>query len=129
MGSTVARLFILLSTFTAIACSSGQCRRDGSPIVNKEEAKTLTEQKFANEVVAIAKSDGSLQCGYKIGTTLDDMAQQLEGIEIISTEKKHDGLMRVQSCGAPTGMLNVYHIHRKNVRLAVQKGFKVIDQQ
>ena len=124
MGSTIVRSVIVL--FVAVGCTSGQCRRDGVPVKTKEQVQTLSEQELADEVVLIAKTDGSLQCGYKIGIKLDHMASELANIEILKTEKKHDGLMRIQSCGAPTGMMNVFHIHRKNVRKAVKLGYKVL---
>lgn len=110
-----------------VGCTTGQCRRDGSPVVDKEEVKTISEQDLANEVVIVSKSDGSLQCGYKIGVTIEAMAKELEGIQILKSEKRSDGLMRIQSCGAPTGMLNVYHIYRKDVKTALKLGYKVID--
>jgi hypothetical protein len=95
--------------------------------LENQEGKTLSEQDLANEVVLVSKSDGSLQCGYKIGVTMEAMAQELAGIEILKSEKRSDGLMRIQSCGAPTGMLNVYHIYRKDVKTALKLGYKVID--
>lgn len=119
--------WILLIAVAAVGCTTGQCRRDGSPVLENQEGKTLSEQDLANEVVLVSKSDGSLQCGYKIGVTMEAMAQELAGIEILKSEKRSDGLMRIQSCGAPTGMLNVYHIYRKDVKTALKLGYKVID--
>jgi hypothetical protein len=96
-------------------------------VVPKEEGKTLSEQEMANEVVLVSKSDGSLQCGYKIGVTIEAMSKELNNIQILKSEKRNDGLVRIQSCGAPTGMLNVYHIYRKDVKTALKLGYKVID--
>lgn len=119
---------ILLILFLGVAaCTSGQCKRDGTPVLTDEEKKTISEQELANEIILVGKSDQSLQCGYNIGMTMERMAQELNGIQILKTEKRHDGLMRIQSCGAPTGMMNVYSIYRKDVKKAVRMGYKVLD--
>ncbi len=110
-----------------VGCASGQCKRDGTPVQTDDEAKTISEQELANEIIVIGKSDQSLQCGYNIGMSLTQMAQELEGIQILKTEKRHDGLMRLQSCGAPTGMMNVYYVYRKDVKKTVRLGYKVLD--
>lgn len=111
-----------------MGCATGQCRRDGSPVIDKkDETKTLSEQSMANEVVTIAKSDGSLQCAYSVGLSIEDMAKELEGVQVIKADKKHDGLMRPASCGTPTGMMNVYQVYRKDVKKAVKLGYKVLD--
>ncbi len=124
------RLVLFVSTVMMIAgCSTGQCRRDGTPVVTDDSAKTISEEKFANEIIGIGKSDNSLQCGYNVGITLEVMAQELEGMSILKSEKKHDGLMRIQSCGAPTGMMNVYNIYRKDAKKAVKLGYKVLDSK
>ncbi len=117
----------LACIFLIAGCASGQCKRDGTPVVADEEAKTISEQELANEIIVIGKSDQSLQCGYNIGMTITQMAQELEGIQILRTEKRHDGLMRLQSCGSPTGMMNVYFIYRKDVKKSVRLGYKVLD--
>lgn len=127
MTSLLGRSIFWPGVLLIVACSSGQCRRDGSPIRATKTAQTLSEKKFESEVVHVAKEDGSLQCGYRIGVTLEDMSSELQPAEILRSEKKHDGLMRIQKCGAATGLLNVYHIRRKHVRDAVNKGFKVLD--
>ena len=120
-------LALLCCLFWLAGCASGQCKRDGTPVMADEEAKTISEQELANEIIVIGKSDQSLQCGYNIGMSLNQMAQELEGIQILRTEKRHDGLMRVQSCGSPTGMMNVFFIYRKDVKKAVRLGYKVLD--
>ena len=124
MIKVISMVLILLC---AGACTSGQCKRDGTPVLTDEEKKTISEQELANEIILVAKSDQSLQCGYNIGLTLERMAQELNSIQILKTEKRHDGLMRIQSCGTPTGMMNVYSIYRKDVKKAVRKGYKVLD--
>jgi len=121
------RLWVLLLLAVAAGCTSGQCRRDGTPLPSDQETKTISEQELANEIILISKSDNSLQCGYNIGIAIDNMSKELAGIQILKFEKRHDGLMRIQSCGSPTGMMNVYHIYRKDVKKAVKLGYKVLD--
>jgi hypothetical protein len=119
---------LLAALILTVGCTSGQCRRDGSPVLEeKEEATTLSEQALANEVMVIGKSDNSLQCGYNVGISIEEMAKELEGIQILKSGKKSDGLMRIQTCGATTGMMNVYSIYRKDVKKAVKLGYKVLD--
>lgn len=120
-------VFASVLIFFVGACTTGQCKRDGTPVLTNDEVKTISEQDMANEIILVGKSDQSLQCGYNVGVSLQQMAQELEGIEILRTEKRHDGLMRIQSCGAPTGMMNVYSIYRKDVKKAVKLGYKVLD--
>ena len=79
-------------------------------VEKNEEATTLSEQAIANEIVMVGKTDDSLQCGYNVGVSIEAMASELEGIPILKMEKRSGGLMRVQSCGSGTGMMNVYHI-------------------
>ncbi len=120
-------VFLSVAIFLIGACTTGQCKRDGTPVLTNDEVKTISEQDMANEIILVGRSDQSLQCGYNVGLSLQQMAQELEGIEILRTEKRHDGLMRIQSCGAPTGMMNVYSIYRKDVKKAVKLGYKVLD--
>lgn len=119
--------YLLASLICVSACTTGQCKRDGTPVLTNDEIKTISEQEMANEIILIGKSDQSLQCGYNVGLTLEQMAKELVDIHIVRTEKRHDGLMRIQSCGAPTGMMNVYSIYRKDVKKAVKMGYKVLD--
>lgn len=121
-------LLVTLGLGCMVGCASEQCKRDGTTFVKVEDdVKTISEQEMANEMIAIGKSDQSLQCGYNIGVSIDDMREELASITILKTEKKHDGLVRIQSCGAPTGMMNVYYIYRKDVKKAVKLGYKVLD--
>lgn len=124
---TLKIAFLSCGLLLFASCTTGQCKRDGTPVLTNEESKTISEQEMANEIILVGKSDQSLQCGYNVGVSLRQMAQELEGVQIIKTEKRHDGLMRIQSCGAPTGMMNVYSIYRKDVKKAVKLGYKVLD--
>ncbi len=77
------------------------------------------------ETVRVFKSDGSLQCEPKTGKALEEMAKELGPLKIFSQEKLHDGKMRIQMCGTPTGQSNVYEIAKEDLAKAEVVGFKV----
>ena len=70
------------------------------------------------------KQDGSQQCG--TGKKLDSsvMQKDLGSIEVFSAENKHDGMMRIQMCGHPTGNCNVFEIPPADLDKALKLGFK-----
>ncbi|MBY0451380.1 MAG: hypothetical protein K2P92_00005, partial [Bdellovibrionaceae bacterium] len=74
--------------------------------------------------VFVYKPDGSLQCGQGSRITPEDMKKELGAIKVFSSENKSDGMMRIQVCGAPTGMANVYEIDQKDLEAALKLGFK-----
>jgi hypothetical protein len=74
--------------------------------------------------VKVYKADGTLQCNQGEKMSLETMAKELGGIQIFSSENKHDGLMRIQLCGKPTGNNNVYEIDSVNLDKALTLGFK-----
>lgn len=114
--------------FLISGCSTGHCRRDGSMVPSKVDAKPPTGYKQENlGSLMVAKADGSLQCEMKSGLSLDAMAErELSSVKIISSHKQHDGLVRIQSCGVDTGMMNVYEIRHQDLGLAQKNGFTVI---
>ena len=75
------------------------------------------------EKVLVAKHDGSKQCDKKSGTSLDVMVKDLGEIKVYDQFKAQDDLMRIQVCGAPTGMHNVYEISKSDLKKATQVGF------
>jgi len=78
----------------------------------------------APETVKVYKYDNSRQCGQGEAVPLEDMAKQLKNIKILGQEKKNDGMMRIQMCGAPTGIANVYEINKKDLKRAAKLGFR-----
>ena len=113
--------------FFGIACSTGHCRRNESQVLKKIDAKPPTgyEQQDLGNIV-VAKPDGSLQCGIREGMKLNQMAKaELEGVEILASEKRSDGLMRIQVCGSETGILNTYTIRHQDLPKAQKSGFIV----
>jgi hypothetical protein len=120
--------FLCCIAFISAACSTGHCRRDSQEVLEKLDPKPPTGYEQENlGSITVVKSDGSKQCGMRDGIPLDDMAEsQLKGIQILSSEKKHDGLLRIQSCGASTGMMNAYEIRHQDLRKAQKAGFTIL---
>jgi len=109
-----------------VACTTGHCRRDGTKVVDKEVARPSGYEAPDKGTVKVAKPDGSKQCGFAPGLTLEKMAEmQLDGIAIVSSEKQKDGLMHSAACGSSTGMMNVYEISRGDLGAAEGKGFVI----
>ena len=81
-----------------------------------------------NPTVLVYKADGSLQCGAARGLSLDEMEKKdLSGIKVFSKDKRTDGLMHIQVCGSPTGMINVFEISIDALKEAELRGFKRLD--
>lgn len=131
MQNRTLRSIAWFCTLVFVACSTGHCRRDGKEVLKKVDAKPPSsyEQESLGSI-RIGKADGSLQCGMRAGIPLEDMAaNELSGIKILSSEKRNDGLMRIQSCGAQTGMLNTYVIRHQDLTKAQKAGFTVVKDQ
>lgn len=118
-------------TLIVVACSTGHCRRDGKEVLEKINPKPPTGYEEENlGSLRVGKTDGSQQCGMRGGRSLEEMAaKDLPGVKILSSEKRNDGLMRIQSCGADTGMLNTYEIRHQDLRQAQKAGFTVIKEK
>ena len=110
----VVRTLIALSFLLTAACASESCRK----VERKEKQKMM-------QPVKVFKYDGSKQCEPNTGTTLEKMAIELDGIEILSSETKNDGRMRVQMCGTPTGQAHIFEIASKDLEEAKKRGFEV----
>jgi hypothetical protein len=110
------------------ACTQGHCRRksEAPGAATPVEAGDISGASAtkASDRVFVYKYDGSLQCGMGKAIALDTMAKELNGIQILSSVKKADGLMHIQVCGSITGMANVYEIPAKYLKAAEAKGFK-----
>ncbi len=83
----------------------------------------MSETPIADRV-RIYKPDGSLQCNQGEAIPLPDMEKDLAGIQVFSRGRRNDGVMRIQLCGSPTGMCNVYEIPRKDLAAALKLNFK-----
>lgn len=113
-------------------CSVTNCKPDTSQPgkLSSEVQGHLDELKKETNLktVKVFKFDGSLQCNQGSPISLDAMKSDLSEIQIISSEKRHDGMMRIQVCGQPTGQCNVFEIPEIDLEKAKNKGFKVWKQ-
>jgi hypothetical protein len=120
-------LAIKLSLLTLIltACSSHPCKiEDRTDTVMTGNEKVSSSNKDLTQRVFVYKPDGSEQCGMGEKLDLNQMKKQLEKIHVFSQESKHDGMMRIQVCGQPTGQCNVYEIASADLDQALKLGFK-----
>lgn len=128
---------LVLVLFLALllqACTTGHCRhlRDEENAKNAAEGKPMPKvdapsvnlKPSSADRVRVYKFDGSLQCNMGKSRSLSEMQKDLKSIEVFQSWKRHDGMMRVQLCGSPTGQSNVYEIDRKDLEAALKLGFK-----
>lgn len=106
-----------------LSCANHPCHEPKEPEGLKASTFVEPPQESQNGRVWIVKGDNSKQCGTQ-GTSLDAMAKQLKGIQVFSKEKKSDGLMHIQMCGADTGRLNAYEIKSSDLKTAKDVGFR-----
>ena len=114
-------LLSLVCVLLGTSCSNKPCR------IEERKASSMAQDSKVAPVattVFVYKADGSLQCGEGVKIGLDKMKQDLKGINVISSVNKHDGMMRTQVCGAPTGFSNVYEIKSTDLEAALKLGFK-----
>src|SRR5262249_14224819 len=109
-----------------LSCSQGHCRRQAdAPPEAPPIGGAPAETKISDEDhVFVYKYDGSLQCGMGKAVSLETMGRELQGIPVVSSAKKNDGLMHIQVCGSITGKANVFEIPAKFLKGAEAKGFK-----
>lgn len=114
---------IFMSLF--LGCAATTCKiEDRPPVEIKGNEKTMTQAKDLTSRVRVYKPDGSLQCGQGQKIDPNTMQKDLQDIEVFSADNKHDGLMRIQMCGHPTGTCNVYEISGADLDRALKLGFK-----
>lgn len=78
--------------------------------------------------VFVFKADGSLQCGMGKAISIEDMEKELKGIKVLSRDKRPDGMMHIQVCGSPTGVINIYEISASQLKEAEARGFKKLEK-
>lgn len=85
----------------------------------------------AEPPVDVYKVKGSLQCDSASGVGYLEMQQELTnaGIEVLEASESHDGLIRVQVCGAPDGLINVFSIRQNQLSEAQALGFNLLSVQ
>jgi hypothetical protein len=110
---------------TIMSCTHQPCKiEERTDKVMMGNEKPSSAPKDLTQRVYVYKADGSLQCGQGQKLSPEEMKKQLGEIETFSAENKHDGLMRVQMCGQPTGTCNVYQIKAMDLDQALKLGFK-----
>lgn len=136
--SWVKKSHIILSALLLTACANGPChplrhpelagkKPTGTASPESESAakgKTLSELKITDDRVYVYKPDGSIQCEMAKGITPEEMEKELAGIKVYSRENRPDGKMRMQVCGTPTGLVNIYEIPASSLKEAEKRGFK-----
>lgn len=97
-----------------------------SSLINAHEGETH-DSAAQQESVLVFKYDQSVQCG-KAGIAPARGQQRLEnaGIEVKCSFKAHDGMMRPQACGRPSGNINVFEISAAKLAEALDEGFKSV---
>ena len=119
------KYLLLLSVLGFLGCSNKPCKiEDRTDKVMTGNEKPSSDAKDLTQKVYVYKADGSLQCGMGQKIDLSEMKKQLAPIETFSANNNHDGLMRVQMCGQPTGTCNVYQIRAADLEQALTLGFK-----
>ena len=120
------KVICALLVLAVVGCTQGHCRRksDTPGAATPVDAGDAMNPSKATGRTFVYKYDGSLQCGMGKAIPLEVMAKELNGIPILSSVKKTDGLMHIQVCGSITGVANVYEIQAKYLKAAEAKGFK-----
>ncbi len=121
-------LIIMLSGFI-FSCSTTTCANDRkfNAAKNLDEAGKMTlDKKTVNtNKVKVSKPDGTLQCNQGKLISLSEMQKELKDITVFSAVSQHDGMMRIQVCGAATGQYNVYEILETDLDKAKSFGFQI----
>lgn len=132
-------LVILISVFLLGACSSRPCREARAPELDqtaKQPAPTSSgtaksdgglfgnENRNAPLKARVYKWDGSRQCERRGAKSVEATERELAGIPVYHREKRSDGLIHIQVCGSPTGIINIFEIDSSNLKQAEERGFK-----
>ncbi len=125
---------IILFTISLQACANSHCRyireaeaakkADVSAPAASSEVPVANIKTSSADRVRIYKFDGSLQCGLGQSQSLSQSQKTLGSMTVHQSWKRHDGMMRMQLCGSPTGQANVFEIDRKDLPAALKLGFK-----
>lgn len=129
--------------FSLASCASGPCRQIIAPdLANRQvegaknpasEKDSMTVAKASDpapKTVLVYQPDGSLQCGMGKKVAPEAMEKKLlGGIKVFSRDNRSDGLMRIQVCGSPTGMINVFEISETDLQEALKRGFKKFESR
>ncbi len=132
----------LIAGLLMTGCASHPCREPRQPELDQTKSApgsltpaTITSPATASKNgeasnvtrVRIYKPDGSRQCEKRGAQSVETMERELAGIVVHSREKRKDGLMHIQICGSPTGMINLYEIDASFLKQAEERGFKRLE--
>ncbi len=120
----ILRALSLVGFISLVGCAHGNCHSQQKNQMKKDAGSSAMTNSKASERVKVSKSDGSLQCNQGKKIPLADMQKDLGTIQVFSSQNLNDGLMRIQKCGSPTGLHNVYEIDKKDLEAALAAGFK-----
>lgn len=111
----VVTLFVFLG-FT-LGCTHGHCPDPKAKVKPKAER------------IWVYKYDQSKQCDLKPGISLESMQKDFNEmkIQVYDSKKQYDGLMRIQACGAFTGLANLFLISIEDLDKANSRGYQQWD--
>lgn len=81
--------------------------------------------------VQVYKLNGVSQCDNSpTGIDVEEMQAELvdAGIDVICSQVGNDGKAHCESCGCPSGEINIYEIHSQNVEDAVNLDYELISE-
>ena len=79
------------------------------------------------KTVIVGKADGSLQCKPESGLSPDQMAEELEEVNILSSFIRYDYFDEIaMKCGNETGIINAYEIPVEDLEKALEKDFVLL---
>ena len=121
------KLILALTLFAVLSsCSTRTCKPNETitsqdntaqvsmPVAGETKISPTTNMTNQIKKIKVYKADGSVQCEPGTGTKPEEMQKQLGDIKVYSAENKHDGLIRIQVCGTPTGNCNVFEINESD---------------
>ncbi len=110
-------IIILLSLLSLNACTHGHC------------PDPLDKNKKITDRVWVYKYDQSKQCGVNKGVELTKMQKDFDkmGVDVFESKKQYDGLMRIQACGAFTGLANMFLIKKTDLNKVTSRGYQQWD--
>ena len=121
------QIVLIINCLFLFSCSTATCKKNQLQAKTTEvssEKMTLDKNMINTKKIKVAKPDGTLQCNQGVKVSLVEMQKQLQDIPVFSSENIHDGMMRIQMCGTPTGNHNVYEINESDLDKAISYGFK-----
>lgn len=129
-------VIVVLVFGTSFGCASRPCRQPRAPELDQTiKQPAIPSSATSSEggsgrndntplKVRVYQSDGSRQCERRGGKSVETTERELAGIPVYHREKRSDGLMHIQVCGSPTGIINIYEIDSSNLKQAEERGFK-----